>query len=144
LGTTSKSHRIESYKFWSKFKFESSLNFKGVQTFLEKHDKFSKIPSSHSIVEYEFTLTHLYSNIGSSFTSGKRYLVYFIPHKSWPLRYIAPTITSTPLYQIGQGVFETRLGVLCFHPVDMHTPSLKIEEDIEFPKVITAKQMPEN
>jgi hypothetical protein len=26
----------------------------------------------------------------------------------------------------------------------MHTPSLKIEEDIEFPKVITVKQMPEN
>jgi hypothetical protein len=25
----------------------------------------------------------------------------------------------------------------------MHTPSRKIEEDIEFPKVITAKQMPE-
>jgi hypothetical protein len=31
---------------------------------------------------------------------------------------------------------------LCFHPVDMHTPSHKIEEDIEFRKVITAKQMP--
>jgi hypothetical protein len=27
------------------FKFESSLKFKGVQTFLEKSDKFSKIPS---------------------------------------------------------------------------------------------------
>jgi hypothetical protein len=26
----------------------------------------------------------------------------------------------------------------------MHTPSLKIEEDFEFPKVITAKQMPES
>jgi hypothetical protein len=25
----------------------------------------------------------------------------------------------------------------------MHTPSLKIEEGIEFPKVITAKQLPE-
>jgi hypothetical protein len=23
----------------------------------------------------------------------------------WPLKYIAPTITSTPLYQTGQGVF---------------------------------------
>jgi hypothetical protein len=79
------------------------LNFKGVQTFLEKSDKFSKIPSSHSILEYEFILTHLYLNIGSSFTSGKR--VYFIPHKSWQLKYIAPTITSTPLYQTGQGVF---------------------------------------
>jgi hypothetical protein len=102
---TSKCHRIECYKFWNKFKFESSLNFKGVQTFLKKSDKFFEIPSSHSILEYEFTLTQLYSNIGSSFTSGKRYLVYFIPHMSWTLKYIAPTITSTPLYQTEQGVF---------------------------------------
>jgi hypothetical protein len=72
----------------------------------------------------------------------KRYFVYFIPHKSWPLKYVAPTITSIPLYQAEQGVFYTRLGVLRFHPVDMNRPSLKIEEDIEFPKVITAKQMP--
>jgi hypothetical protein len=72
---------------------------------MEKSDKFSKIPSSLAILEYEFTLTHMYSNIGSPFTSGKRYLVYLIPYKSWPLKYIAPTITSTPLYQIGQGVF---------------------------------------
>jgi hypothetical protein len=35
----------------------------------------------------------------------KKVLVYFVPHKSWPLKYIAPTITSTPLYQTGQGVF---------------------------------------
>jgi hypothetical protein len=32
--------------------------------------------------------------------------------------------------------------VLFFYPVDMHTPFLKIKEDIEFPKVITAKQLP--
>jgi hypothetical protein len=60
------------------------------------------------------------------------YLVYFIAHKSWPLKYITPTITSTPLYQTRQEVFQTGLGVLWFHPVDMHTPSLKIEEDIDF------------
>jgi hypothetical protein len=119
------------------------LNFKGVQTFLEKSNKLSKIPSSHSILEYEFTFTPLYSNIGSSFTSGKRYLVHFIPYKIWPVKYIAPTITSTPLYQTGQGVFYTKLEVLCFHPVDMHTPSLNIGEGIEFLKVITAKQVPE-
>jgi hypothetical protein len=34
--STSKSQRIASYKFWDKFKFESSLNFKGIQTFLNK------------------------------------------------------------------------------------------------------------
>jgi hypothetical protein len=71
---------------------------------MEKFDKLSKIPSSHAILEYEIILTHLYSNIGSSFTSGNRYLVYFIPYKSWPLKYIAPTLTSTPLHQTGQGL----------------------------------------
>jgi hypothetical protein len=33
---------------------------------------------------------------------------------------------------------------LCFHSVDMHTPSHKIEEDIEFPKVITSKCLEES
>jgi hypothetical protein len=54
-----------------KVNFESSSNFKGVQTFLEKSDKFLKILSSHYILEYNFMLTHLYSNIGSFFISGK-------------------------------------------------------------------------
>jgi hypothetical protein len=60
------------------FKVEIGLNLKGVQTFLEKSDKFFKILSSHDILEYNFTLTHLYSNIGSFFTSGKNDLVKFI------------------------------------------------------------------
>jgi hypothetical protein len=51
------------------------------------------------------------------------------------------TITSTQLYQTRQEVFETELEVLCFHPVDMHTPSPKIEEDNEFPIVLIAKQL---
>jgi hypothetical protein len=113
-----------------------------VQTILEKSYKFSKIPSSHAVLEYEITFTHLFSNNRCSFTNGNRYLVHFIPYKSWPFKYIAPTLTSTPLYQTEQGVFKTGLGVLCFHPVDMHTPSRKIEEHIKFPKVITAKQVP--
>jgi hypothetical protein len=71
FGTASNSLRVSSYKFWNKFKFESFLNFKGTQTFLEKSDKFSKILSLHDTLEYESILTHLYSNIGSSFTSGK-------------------------------------------------------------------------
>jgi hypothetical protein len=45
---------------------------------LEKSDKFLKILSSHDILEYNFTLTHFYSNIGSFFTSGKNDLVKFI------------------------------------------------------------------
>jgi hypothetical protein len=45
VSPTSKSHCIASYKFWNQFKFEYSLNLRGVQTFLEKSDKFYKIPS---------------------------------------------------------------------------------------------------
>jgi hypothetical protein len=72
LVRSSNSQQNFNYEFRKQIKFEFGLNFNGVQTFLEKSDKFSKIPSSHDIVEYEFILTHLYSNIGSSFTSEKR------------------------------------------------------------------------
>jgi hypothetical protein len=40
--------------------FESSMNFKGVQNFLEKSDKLSKILSSHGIDKSEFSCTHSY------------------------------------------------------------------------------------
>jgi hypothetical protein len=54
---------------------------------------------------------------------------------------VGPTIVNSPLYQIGQEVFQTELEVLFFHLVDMHTLSPKIEEDNELPKVLTAKQL---
>jgi hypothetical protein len=41
-------------------------------------------------------------------------------------------------------VFDTELDVLFFHPFDMQTSSPKIEEDIEFPKVLSAKQKAES
>jgi hypothetical protein len=45
---TSKSQRIVGYKFWNKIKIKNSSNFKGVQTFLEKSDKFYKSSSSNA------------------------------------------------------------------------------------------------
>jgi hypothetical protein len=39
----SNSQQKSCYKFWNRFKFESSMNFKGVQTFWEKSKKLSKI-----------------------------------------------------------------------------------------------------
>jgi hypothetical protein len=39
-------------------------------------------------------------------------------------------------------VFQTELEVLLFHPVDKHTPSPKIEIDIEFPNMPNARQFP--
>jgi hypothetical protein len=79
--------------------FEFSSNFKGIQTFLEKSDKFFKIQSSHGIFEYNFTFTHLYSNIRSFFTSGKNDSVIHT-QCGWPLRDVGPSNTSTPLIQM--------------------------------------------
>jgi hypothetical protein len=62
----------------------------GFKPFLEKSDKFDKIPSSHDILEYEFILTHMNSNIGSYFKSGKRDLVYFIPKRAGHLSVLLP------------------------------------------------------
>jgi hypothetical protein len=66
------------------------LNFKGIQRFLKKSDKFYKIPYPYPILDYKFILTHLYSNIGSSFISGNRYLVYFILNRTDHLRVLPP------------------------------------------------------
>jgi hypothetical protein len=85
--------------FWNQIQFKSSMNFKGVPTFLKKSDKLFKIPSSLDILEYNFTLTHLYSNIGCFFTSAKNDSVIHT-QCSWPLRDIGPSNTSTPLIQI--------------------------------------------
>jgi hypothetical protein len=43
IGSNSNSQHNPCYKFWNIFKFESSMNFKGVQTLWEKSEKFSKI-----------------------------------------------------------------------------------------------------
>jgi hypothetical protein len=68
-----------------------------VQTFLEKSDAFSNIPSSHDILEYEFRLTHL--EIPLQVEKG---LSLINIQKSWPLKGIVATVTSTPLYQTRQ------------------------------------------
>jgi hypothetical protein len=106
LGSASKSQRIASYKFWDKFKFESSLNFKVIQSFQKKSDKLYKIPYPHLILDYKFTLTHLYSNIGSSFTSGNRYLVYFILNRAGHLRVLPP---------LSQIYYCSKMDKECFH-----------------------------
>jgi hypothetical protein len=68
------------------------MNFKGIQTFLKKSGKFYKIPYPHPILDYKFTLTYLYSNIESFFTSGNRYLVCFILNKAGHLRVLCPLL----------------------------------------------------
>jgi hypothetical protein len=76
------------------------MNFKGVPTFLEKSDKFTKIPCSHDIPEYKFILTHLYSNI-RSFSTSEKGLSLFHTNQGWPLKDIAPSIPRIPLFQTG-------------------------------------------
>jgi hypothetical protein len=71
MGSTTNSQQNSSYKIGNNPTLNISLNFQGVQTFLEKSDKFSKIPCFLDILEYNFKLTHLYSKIESYFTSGK-------------------------------------------------------------------------
>jgi hypothetical protein len=45
--------------------FENDLNLLGIQTYLEKSDKFPKIPICLIIPEYEFGLARLHGQIGS-------------------------------------------------------------------------------
>jgi hypothetical protein len=49
--------------FGTNIQFETSLNFKGVQTFWGKSHKFTKTLSWHDLQYYKFRLTHLYSKI---------------------------------------------------------------------------------
>jgi hypothetical protein len=84
---------------------------------LEKSDKFSKTPSSHGVLEYEFVLMHLYSNIGSSFTSGKRDLVYFIPKRAGHLS------TLLPLSQVHHGI---KLDKECSKPNSKYCASIQL------------------
>jgi hypothetical protein len=84
--------------FGNQIQFKSFMNFKRVPTFLEKSDKFTKIPCSLAILEYNFTLTHVYSKFGSYFASGKNDSVIHT-QCSWPLRDVGPPNTTTPLIQ---------------------------------------------
>jgi hypothetical protein len=74
----------------TKIKIETSSNFKGFQTFMEKSDNFYKILSSQAWLEDNFTLAHLYLNIGSSFTSEKKDLVKFRLNRAGHLRVLLP------------------------------------------------------
>jgi hypothetical protein len=132
FGLTSKYQSIASYKFWDKFKFASSLNFKEIQSFLKKSDKFSKIPCYHDIPEYKFILTRFYSNIGSSYTSGKNDLVQIISKIVVHLRVLYPPVTNSPLIQTGQGMFPSDLQTLYFDLSDMRSLTSKIREDMTF------------
>jgi hypothetical protein len=47
--------RIDAIIFWNRFKFEASMNFKGVQTLWKKSDKFTKILSQLDLHKSEFS-----------------------------------------------------------------------------------------
>jgi hypothetical protein len=65
-----------NYKIQKQIYFEHCLNFKGVQTFIQKSHQSSEIQPSNNLQEYEFILAHLHSRIWSFFTNDKYDLVY--------------------------------------------------------------------
>jgi hypothetical protein len=58
-------------------------------------------------------------------------------------RPIATHFANLPELYFRQGVLHSDLKHLYYHLTDMHIQYLKIEEDIEFPKVLTIKQLHE-
>jgi hypothetical protein len=47
------------------------MNFKGIQTLMQKFGKFTKIPSQLDLHNYEFSSVHLYARSWSSNASVK-------------------------------------------------------------------------
>jgi hypothetical protein len=56
---------------------------------------------------------------------------------------MAAPIAIRPGLHFGLGVHHGDLQDFHYHHTDMHIQYLTIEEDIKFPKVLSAKQMPE-
>ncbi len=55
----------------NRIQFESSMNFKGVQTLWEKSGKFTKILSQHDLHKSIFSWAHLYAKIGVLIQASK-------------------------------------------------------------------------
>jgi hypothetical protein len=60
--------------------------------------------------------------------------------QQWSLKLFATAIETPPELNFGPGVFHSDLKTLHYHLEDMHTLYLTNEEDIEFLKVLSAKQ----
>jgi hypothetical protein len=73
-----------------------------------------------------------------------RFLSKFESQKSRIFWYIMLANANTPLHQTEQRVFQTEIKVLLLNLVDMHAPSPKIKEYIEFQKVLNVKQFLKN
>jgi hypothetical protein len=58
----------------------------------------------------------------------------------WSLKLFTTAIKTPPELNFGPGVFHSDLQILHYHLEDKHTLYLTNEEDIEFPKVLSAKQ----
>jgi hypothetical protein len=58
----------------------------------------------------------------------------------WSLKLFATAIETPLEINFRPGVFHSDLQTLHYHLEDMHTLYLTTEEDIEFPKVLSAKQ----
>jgi hypothetical protein len=137
----------DSISYFQRFSIIWTLKFESVTFLMSKIQQILQVNSlKHKEELYFFSQLQIPSwlHVTNSGTNSNLNLPWILKgfKPLWSPKYITRTITSTPLYQTRQGVFQTELEVLCFHLVDMYTPSLKIKGDIEFPKVIAAKQLP--
>jgi hypothetical protein len=62
--------------------------------------------------------------------------------KLWSIKLFATAIATPPELNFGRGVFHNDLQTFHYHQDDMNIQYPKNKEDIEFQKVISAKQMP--
>jgi hypothetical protein len=60
----------------------------------------------------------------------------------WSIKLFTTAIATPPELNFGRGVFHSDLQTLHYHQDDKHTQYLTNKEDIEFQKVLSAKQMP--
>jgi hypothetical protein len=68
-----------------------------------------------------------------------RFLSKFESQRSWILRDFVLTNTNSSAHRRGQGVHHTDLQTLLFNLGDMHKPTPKIEDVMEFPNGLCAE-----
>jgi hypothetical protein len=70
-----------------------------------------------------------------------RFFSKFESKEGWTPGEFVCTSINPPVHKFGQGVLEDGLETLLLDLGDMHRPSLNIEEDMEFPRGLSVKQI---
>jgi hypothetical protein len=89
-------------------------------------------------------LYYIFFQISTDFKIFKRFRVKSGLTDLCSYRLIATSIANPGELHFREGVHRDDLQEFQYHKADMHTQYLQIEEDIENPKVLSAKKKPEN